>query len=263
MFKALKIRWLVTAFAAAAAMLVVSAPAGAWEDVAGGRMDGNGTGSMPPQDVQKRMLQSNLVHEGRQAERRLAAQSSSSIPVVSGVAQPSAIVFLSQSNLGQDTRDLPFTRPDSRAGTVASEPVVGEAFTRPDSRVGTVLPDDTIIVRDAIVTDKPAPQTTVVRDTIPVVDEVAQPSAIPYLSHGQGLPEWFGEIGIPGGVDPTTGLAPGVDRSVPVEATIVSDGGGIDVGNLAVGLAAALGAALLMALGVFTLVHQRRRPAAF
>ena len=66
---------------------------------------------------------------------------------------------------------------------------------------------------------------------------------------------------IPGVTDSTTGVMRnvGVDTPVVAEPTAVSDDGGRDFGNVAIGLTAALATALLMALASFALVQQRRR----
>jgi hypothetical protein len=224
MFTNSQARWLVTAIGAALLMLAMAAPAGAWADLEGGRMDGNGQGSMPPVEVQKAQIQSNLAHEGRLADQRLGSGN-----VVSRSASESFIPGVTDSTTGvmqqaaQNVRDTPVTRPDSSAGTVS---------------VASDLRN-----RDDIVTDKPAP-------------------AVPYLSHGEGVDPSYGKTFIPGVTDSGTGVLTDVGANVepPVAVTReISDDGFNWSSDIVIGISAALLTALLMALGSFALVNQRRR----
>jgi hypothetical protein len=202
-----KIRWLVATLAAAALAVTIAAPAGAWADPPGGRQDGNGIGSMPPQDVQKTIL-SNSVHEGVQADRRLGAS------VVA--AQPVEIRSLGKTFI--------------------------PGFT--DSGAGVML-EVRQNLRDDVVTDKAAPA----------------PSPIPYLSHGNGVPSSTFKTYIPGVTDSGTGVNRelGIDPTTVVATGEVSDDSFNWSSDLVIGISAALLTALLMALGTFALVHQRRR----
>lgn len=102
------------------------------------------------------------------------------------------------------------------------------------------------IARDNVVTDKAAPETP----------------PIPYLSHGEGVDSSFGETYIPGVTDSGTGVLRDLGVDVPpVAATTreVSDDGFNWSSDTVIGISAALLTALLMALGTFALVSQRRR----
>jgi hypothetical protein len=204
MFKDSQARWLVTTLGAVALMLVMVAPAGAWADVEGGRMDGNGQGSMPPVDVQKSQIHTNVAHEGRLADLRVATTTSG------------------------DTFIPGYT--DSTSGVLKD--------------VGATVA--TVPNRDHVVADKAAPEAPV----------------IPYLSHGEGVSSSYGETYVPGVTDSGTGVLTDVGANVepPVAVTTaVSDDGFDWSSDVVIGISAALLTALLMALGTFALVNQRRR----
>jgi hypothetical protein len=221
MFTKSQARWLVTTVGAVALLLVMAAPAGAWADVEGGRMDGNGQGSMPPLEVQKSQIHTNVAHEGKLAELRVATATAGDT-YIPGVTDSTTGVM---QQVAANTREQAFTRPDSSAGTTSVPPE---------------LPN-----RDYVVADKAAPAAPV----------------IPYLSQGQGVASDFGETYIPGVTDSGTGVLTDIGANVetPVVTAAVSDDGFNWTSDSVIGISAALLTALLMALGAFALVNQRRR----
>lgn len=259
MFKNSQTRWLVTAIGAATLMLAITAPAGAWADVEGGRMDGNGQGSMPPVEVQTSQILSNVAHEGRLAERRLGAQG---LPVYKSDVTSDFIPGVTDSTTGVMAEARKNAREalvvtgetfipgvtDSTTGVMqqVAANARDQAFTRPDGSAGTTSVPPELRNRDHVIADKAEP---------------VKP-AIPYLSHGEGVDPSYGKTFIPGVTDSSTGVLTDVGANIepPVAVTReVSDDGFNWSSDIVIGISAALLTALLMALGSFALVNQRRR----
>jgi hypothetical protein len=139
---------------------------------------------------------------------------------------------------------------DRRLGTTSIVPTpVSDAYVPgvTDSSIG-VMEQVRQNARDDVVTDKAAPAVT---DT---------PTAIPYLSQGEGVPASFGETYVPGVTDSTTGVYNALGIETPtVVAADTSDDSFSWNSDFVIALSAALATALLMTLGTFALVSQRRR----
>ena len=139
---------------------------------------------------------------------------------------------------------------DRRLGTVSTAVVAtttGEYIPGVTDSTTGVMDQVRQNARDNVVTDKPAP----------VTDE---PATIPYLSQGDGVPSTFGETYVPGYTDSTSGVYSGLGIETPtVVAADTSDDSFTWNSDLVIALSAALATALLMALGTFALVNQRRR----
>lgn len=262
MFQLLKIRWLVTTTVAVVAAVVMVAPAGAWQDVAGGRMDGNGSGSLPPADVQERQkaaILTNAVHEGAQADRRLGATRETSGTVVAtmnpglvvsdgktfvpGVDENGSAVLLEVSPSLTAGSYVSEIADDPASGTVVATMNPGlivsngktfvtgidENGSAVSLEVGPGLRAGSVVDRNEVVTDKARPE----------------PPA----------------VYIPGVTDSTTGVyrALGIEPQPIVAATGSSDDSFSLNSDIVIGISVALAMALLMALGTFALVNQRRR----
>jgi hypothetical protein len=212
MFKDSKTRWLVTIVAVSAAAVMLVAPAGAWQDVAGGRMDGNGSGSLPPPEVQERQasILTNAVHEGRLAERRVGTTS-----VVPASTSGTVVATMNPGLVETGGRTF-VPGVDSSGASVLLE-------------VGPSLEVGSVASRDDVVADKAAPA--------PAVEFV------------------------PGVTDSTTGVYAtyGIEPPAVVAATGSSDDSFNWNSDILIAISVALAMALLMALGTFALVSQRRR----